>query len=316
MDWKPYYRAECEAPGARQAIEGWLAEDAGLARIVARRDVVSFPHTALAYAGPLQARLVHALYDDPTVERVLALGVLHGSGIDVYRVALDSQAPADRRRDGFSTVRGAFLSRESDATPFGPVPAWDVPEVDAVRADRGGLLAAEFSLDTFRGVVRVAADALGRPPLRVLPVYVGMTRDPLSGSFEAAEAVADWVRSVVDASTAVVATGDLVHYGTAYGGAWASACAASNDALERLLRAEAERVLELALREREWDEAYRLSRERIGNDQREMLAVLSSYFRGGASGRLVSFELSDYAGILGAEPPCLVASALAAYERG
>lgn len=316
MEWKSYYADECRAAGARKAIEAWLVTDAALYQAVRRRAVVSFPHTALRYAGPRQARLVRALYETEGVERVLALGVLHGSGIEPYRTALDAAAPAARRTEGYAEVRGAFLACDPEVeTPFSAGRVWDAELCSAVRVDPTGLLAGEFSLDTFRGVVRVAADYLGRRPLPVLCVYVGMTRDPVSGSFGVADELAGWLRAHVSPSTALVATGDLVHYGTAYGGAWLPGNPASGDALERPLRRAVEHLLAAAFVKRDREAAYRLSRERLGNDQRELLAPLSGFMGPGARATLHEFELSDYAGILDVAPPCVVASALGVYER-
>ncbi len=318
MDWKRYYQEERQAGGAREAIEAWLIADSVVAEAVGRRAVASFPHTALRYAGPAQARVARALYDDRGVERVLALGVLHGGGLDVYRTALDDQASPTQRAAAFRVVGGAFLPvGRALETTYGSLPGWSPPaEAEEVRRDRDGLLGSEFSLDTFASVLRVAADALGRPPLPLLPLFIGMTRDPVSGSFKVARAVGDWIRSCADASTAVVATGDLVHYGTAYGGAWAPGSPASRDALEGVLRPDVERALAAAFVDRNWEEAYRLSRDRLGNDQREMLAVVSSYLGPGASASLLSFDLSDYSEILGVAPPCFVASALAEFRHG
>lgn len=316
VDWKPYYQAECRARGAREAIEGWLAADSEVARAVEQRAVLSFPHTALRYAGPLQARVARALYDDPCVERVLALGVLHSGSIEMYRTALDEAAAAARRAGAYAKIRGAFLSLATGVeTPFGPVPTWAVEEAGVVRADPANLLAAEFSLDTFHCVLRAAADALGHPPLPVLPIYIGMTRDPVSGSFAAAEEVGDWIRAHVDSSTAVVATGDFVHYGTAYGGAWIDGNPVGVEALRRALKPQVDGVLRAAFVDGDWPNAYRWSREKLGNDQREMLAVLSSYLGPRAEPSVLTFDLSDYSEILGVAPPCVVASALAAYHR-
>jgi predicted class III extradiol MEMO1 family dioxygenase len=315
VDWKPYYQAECRTRGAREAIERWLVADSEAARAVKQRAVLSFPHTALRYAGPLQGRVARALYDDSSVERVLALGVLHAGGLEMYRTALDEAAPRVRRAEAFAKVRGAFLSRETSVeTPLGAVPTWRAEETEFVRADRVGLLAAEFSLDTFHSVLRVAADALCRPPLPVLAVYVGMTRDPVSGSLEVAGNVADWLAAQVDSSTAVVATGDLIHYGTAYGGAWIPGNPTSTETLGRVLRPAIEVALAGAFVAGDLEAAYQLSRGRLANDQREMLAVISSYLGARASFSLLAFELSDYAEILGVAPPCVVASALALYS--
>jgi len=316
MDWKPYYRTELEQRGARLAIESWLVPDAPARDVIAKRGVLSFPHTALRYAGPLQARVARAVLEAQGIERVLALGVLHGSSVELYRRALDPDVPATRRGDGFAAVRGGFLTRRPEIeTPFGPGEEWRPPLGDIVRVDDAGLLAAEFSLDTFRAVLRAAADALGRRPLPVCPLFVGMTRDPVSSSFSAADGLADWLRAYADPSTAIVATGDLVHYGTAYGGTWIDGNPVSPDALGRALRPWVDRLFRTALVDRDWEGAYALSREKLGNDQREMLAALSSYLGAGAGASIFAFDLSDYSEILKVAPPCVVASALAAYRR-
>lgn len=316
MDWKPYYQRECAAAGARDQIERWLLEggDPTLAQAVERRAVLSFPHTFLADAGPLQARVVRSLFDG-RVERILALGVLHSGSLDAYRTALDEREPPDRRSEAFRAVRGAFLSSEAQAkTPLGAVPVWRPGgEVEAVRVDRGGLLGAEFSLDTFLTVCRAGADVLGRRPLPVLAAYIGMTRDPSSGAFSVAEELGEWVRRECDARTAVVTTGDLVHYGSGYGEAWVPGAASDRAALCEALRPEVERCLEAALSRGSWGEAYTLSRGRLLNDQREILPVVAAYLGVPASFALLSFSLSDYAKVLGVAPPCFVASALARY---
>ncbi|MDD5265112.1 MAG: hypothetical protein PHU43_09795, partial [Candidatus Bipolaricaulis sp.] len=217
MDWKSYYRRECAAPGARDAMTRWILEgaDASLLAAVRRGAVLSFPHTALAYAGPLQARVVRNLLD-AGVERVLALGVLHSGGIGAYRTALDVREAASRRAEAFRVVRGVFFRPDGEAvTPLGPVPLGRPRgEAGTARVESDSLLEAEFSLDTFLAMCRAGADVLGRRPIPVLAAYVGMTRDPVSGAFSAADELAAWVATERDARTAVVTTGDLVHYGT------------------------------------------------------------------------------------------------------
>ncbi|MDD4903205.1 MAG: hypothetical protein PHX77_01730 [Candidatus Bipolaricaulis sp.] len=315
MDWKRYYRNECAAPGARETLERWVrtADDTSLVAAVERGAVLSFPHTALAYAGPLQARVVRGLLD-AGVDRILALGVLHSGSLEVYRAALGEGGALDRRAEAFRAVSGAFFTEESEArTPLGAVPLWrPLGARGTLRADRHGLLDAEFSLDTFLTACRAGADAFGRRPIPVLAAYVGMTRDPASGSFSVAEDLGDWVRSEHAAGTAVVTTGDLVHYGTGYGEAWGPG-GADRPTLSAALRAEVERCLGAALRDGDRSRAYALSRGRLLNDQREILPVLATTLGVPASHALLSFELSDYAPILRVAPPCFVASALARY---
>jgi hypothetical protein len=73
-------------------------------------------------------------------------------------------------------------------------------------------------------------------------------------------------------------------------------------------------VLEAGLGDRDWALAHQLSLDVLHNDQREILPVVSSVL-GPARARILDFALSDYADILGAPPPCRVASALVVYER-
>ncbi len=296
---------------ARWVLEG---ADASLVAAVRRGAVLSFPHTALAYAGPLQARVVRSLLD-AGVERILALGVLHSGGVDVYRMALDERESAGRRAAAFGVVRGAFLHAEGAAeTPFGTVPAWRPNHPGNVaRFERGGLLDAEFSLDTFLTVCRAGADALGRRPIPVLAAYVGMTRDPVSGAFSAADELAAWVEAERDAKTAVVTTGDLVHYGTGYGDAWVGGAPVDRGSLVAAIRPEVEGCLKAAFSRGDRAEAYVMSRGRLLNDQREILPVIAAYLGVPVPFEVLSFDLSDYAPILGVAAPCFVASALARY---
>ncbi|MEN6370146.1 MAG: hypothetical protein ABFD77_10705 [Thermotogota bacterium] len=316
MDWKPYYRRECAAPEARDAMARWVLEgaDASIAAAVRRGAVLSFPHTALAYAGPLQARAVRSLFD-AKVERILALGVLHSGGVDVYRTALDVRESASRRADAFRVVRGAFFRPDAAAeTPLGAVPLWRPNDSsDVARFERGALLDAEFSLDTFLTVCRAGADALGQRPLPVLAAYVGMTRDPVSGAFTAADELAAWIQAERDAKTAVVTTGDLVHYGTGYGETWVAGAPADRGVLVAGIRPAVEDCLEAALTRGDRAGAYALSRGRLLNDQREILPTLAAYLGVPAPFEVLSFDLSDYAPILGVAAPCFVASALARY---
>ena len=320
IDWKPYYRRELESPAGRRAVDDLLrrADDAKLVRAIKRGAILSFPHTALDYAGPVQARVVGALYR-AGVERVIALGVLHSSGSAAYRTALDEEQPNDVRRAAYEDVLGAWLVPGAEIdTPFGDLPVVKASEDERVpvRFDRSGLLTEEFSLDTFLSLLRRRAVLRDVEPPEVLRVFVGPTREPLSRSFAVAERLAAWVRRAAasdDRRTAIVTTGDLVHYGTAYGDPGADSSEARGAATDRF-RPSVERMLEAGLAARDWPLAHQLSTGLLHSDQREILAVVSGIL-GPARARLLHFELSDYARILGMKPPCWVASALVAYER-
>lgn len=323
MDWKGYYRAELEAPGVRERIERWLTDHPveGVDGIVRRGGVLSFPHTALAFAGPLQAAVVSELMSGG-VDRIIALGVLHSVNLPVYRTALDEQSEPGERESAFRVVSGAFVPQGTAGgidTPFGVQPTVSAGS-GPIHIDRAGLLADEFSLDTFFAILRLAADVHGRRPIPVLPIYVGMSRHPVTGSFDEAQALAEWLSGTVGPATAVVATGDLVHFGSAYGDPsgpeGTPGSGANRSAVEEGFRDRVAQMLERAMQPDEPEsmtEAYRLSMEELKNDQREILPILAAFLGTRAFARLLHFELSDYAPILDVPDPCLVASALVAY---
>ena len=191
MEWKPYYNAELRRPGTRDKIANWLrvaGENAALSAMIGSHTVFSFPHTAVDYSGPIQARVVSWLYRKG-FKRMIALGVLHGSLIPDHETATNVSASQEERASAFANVSGAFLpAKRRLETPVGKldIEMLTEPMPDEIRLDSTNLLQREFSLDTFHAVVRLAADVFQVEPLSVLPLYIGMTRHPISGSFEVA----------------------------------------------------------------------------------------------------------------------------------
>ncbi len=277
------------------------------------RTILSFPHTAIEYSGPLQARVAGWLCKRG-FKRVVTLGVLHGSLVPAYRIAADKQAASREREAAYAHVCGAFLlPGHRVETPFGDLDVATpsaVPDT-VVRVDAAQLLGCEFSLDTFHAVLRLAADVYHVNPPAVLPIYVGMMRHPLSGAWDSADALARWLRALWDGETAIVTTADVVHYGTYYG----------SELVDLPLESLAARFLKLVetlwalLGQRRFEQAFDLAEQTLKADHREMLAVLSTLLGSDAGMSVEAFSLSDYASILQSVHPCLVASALIAYQR-
>lgn len=315
VDWKSYYRAEIGRPEGRAAILGFInrAGDPRIEEAIDRGAIVSFPHTALRYAGPLQALLVSALYRR-RISRIISLGVLHGAGREAFRTARDERSPLEERRAAFAEVAGGFAPRgDRFDTPFGRYPTWIPTDRDGpFRIDLSGILSSEFSLDTFVSILAVGAEVFGREPIPIFPLFIGMTREPITGDFAVARRIAAWLRGLAGPGVAVVTTGDLVHYGTAYS-APGETVGGEGPRLTEGFRAEVERMLEAGLIGGKDEEAYRISTEILKSDQREILPVVAAYLEGRRGYDILHFALSDYAGILGVEPPCYVASALLTY---
>jgi len=271
--------------------------------------VISFPHTALGYSGPLIMRTVVSLLRTPGLRRVIALGVLHmGTLPEPYKGLYRSGQPGwERLAGGFVPVGPAV------ATPFGEVPLAGGRLPPPVKEDRG-ILGNEFSLDTFLAMYAYAAGRLGMVPPPVLPVYVGLTRDPDSSSFAVAGELARALSPWLGPGTALVTTGDVVHYGLPYGDDPGSALLPMDPAgLETHFRGEMERTLALALEERDYAAAFERPERILKSDQRHLLPVIAELLGPGAGFRIQNFSLSDYAPIFGVAPPCLVASSLFAF---
>ena len=319
MDWKTYYRNELRDPSWKARLDEWLEQgpDPRIVDAFALDGVPSAPHTAVGYSGRWIARLVSSLYESG-VRRVLALGVLHTSMLPQAAVARDPNRSLVERREATNALSGVILPGESEIdTAHGPLPAWrPAEEPGLAQVDRRGILTQEFSLDTLASVLALSARSTGRAPLPLLRAYVGLTRDPIDGAFSVADRVADWVRHHWTPGTAVVTTGDLVHFGTAYGMAEDDPRKASGvDALTPAFRAAVAEALKLGLAGDD-EEAYVHSSDRLHSDQREILPVLSRLLGRRATGEILEFSLSDYAEILTSASPCLVASALVVFRPG
>jgi len=316
MNWKTYYAAEVRSPDAARKMTGWLerARREPVSSGFPRTAVLSFPHTTLDAAGPLQASVVEAIYRSDC-RRVLVLGVLHTSRLPAGSVAADPKKTAPDRSRAFHELAGGFLPVEDAlATPFGMlsvVPATPAPDVPA-RPDDAGVLRDEFSLDTFLAMLRLGAIVFGARPPQVVPIYVGLTRHPVSGSFAVAHALGAWLRERWS-EAAIIATGDVVHYGAFYGtpvhgGPWPELEVRLVERLKESFRCAFERGDDAV--------AYEIGRRDLRSDQREMLPVVTRLLDSGARGDILACELTDYAGILHVAPPCRVASALIAYAQG
>ena len=297
-------------------FEEFQSGDERLVKVLANKGALSFPHTVLTYSGEMLTRVVTSLYASG-VNRVIALGVIHVGVLpkpyrELFEELLDPKTEPKIRGKRLNVFRGAFIRSEKE-TAFGTVPI--IPPKSTWRVIRrdDAILANEFCLNKFFTVLRFGAAVLGRDVLPVLPVYIGATFDPTSGSFNLAKEIAGEIIEMLTPRTAIVLTGDLVHYGTTY----SSKDAMQNkpttiDGLETFFLPLVHRSFQLAFVEKDYQEAFRYFNDILHNDQRLLFPVISEILGAKISYEILEFHLSDFAPIKNVPPPCVVASSLVA----
>jgi len=302
MKWKSYYRDEFDLPGTREYLNEVFSNaerEASLDSLIGNGSVLSFPHTALHYAAEQHARVIVSLYR-AGVEQLIALGVLHlwghPSSATLYSDAMSPTQDEPSRRRAFSALAGAFTPSDPVMrTPFGEISLVLASTSDVIQRDKRGFLDEEFSLDTFFSLLQYYYMLHDHPLPRITTLYIGMTRDPLTGSFAVAEKVAAAVRSMINARTTVVATGDVIHYGHGYSSQeLMSSMPGDVDDLSRVLRDDLESVLDLVISRREYQRAFPRLDTFLNNDQRYLLPVIAELNEKKSSYTILSFQLSDY----------------------
>ena len=324
IDWKQFYRAERTTPEAARNIAEWVrkaaaTEDAALIECIRKGAVLSFPHTTLATAGPVDARAVAALHR-AGLERILLLGVLHRGSLprqaqDSFRVALEPNTNPDALRAALRGIGGALIPPPPVDRLRPCLMNWNPTGTSLLRTDRLAITSREFSLDTFLAILAAYMEHVPSFSPELLPIYVGVTRTPGIPHVDVSENIAAKLSTLRASSTALVVTGDLIHYGPFYG-----VDVPDNRAVDdrdryafRLLRDRLQATLAQTLFEGGVDDtAFRYLTE-LANDQRFILPIVTAWLGPHASVRLLSLEMVDYAGILGVPRPCFVASALAVY---
>ena len=331
MDWKAFYRSERETPEAVDRIDRWIGNasrkpDETLVDRIRRGAIVSFPHTTLATPGPLDARVVAALHA-AGVRRIVCLGVLHSGCLaedaqSAFRMALDPAADQAERRRALAEIGGAFLpsspasgpGNEKERSPeHSAICDQGVADSAIVRADRQGICRHEFSLDTFLAILARYSERFPQFLPDVVPVYVGVTQCAERSFYASATDVADRLSKWITQDTALVATGDLIHYGPFYGVTVPEASGTDSIRAFHPLRTRLETLLARVFDDGQVDDERFEAATALGNDQRFVLPVISALLGPHASAQIESFDMVDYSHILSAPAPCFVAAALATY---
>jgi hypothetical protein len=264
LDWKRFYAEERRALGER-GLDALL--DA--APVVPLGAALIFPHTRATTSGALVAAVARALVA-ARVDRVVALGVLHGA----------------RRQDAPLVQRAKAGDRDALA------------ELRRVHPP-GGHASEEFSLDTFESLLLRAAHRAGtRAPEIVAryPFLVGAEPESLPGLDELARLAERYP---------VVATADPVHHGHGYG--TPDPLDPAELATWRWARSAIEAQLD-ALQRHTWADFTRAATQ-ARSDFTHTGPVLAC-LRPQAHFQITQLQLVDYADVLQAAPPTWVAGAL------
>ncbi len=267
--WKQYYRAE----RGRLGTEALLALlDAAKPLAVRPGGAVVIPHTRIEVTGHQIASAVATVLASG-VDRVLALGVLHGARrSDRDRVASARAGDADARRE----LRGVH--------------------------DESGLASEEFSLDGFTALLELAAPRVGRDieVIRRYPFLVGGDPASLPGL--------DELDRLVDEGALLVVTTDPIHHGHAYGTPEIECLAADEASTLATARTMIDEQL-AALSDHRFAEFAELT-EQHRSDFRDTGPVIAMLVGAGFETTVHDLALVDYAEALNASSPSWVAGAL------
>ncbi len=268
-DWKHYYRAERDRLGESALLD--LVHQADPLAVRGGGAIV-IPHTRLEITADQIATAVATILASG-VERVLALGVLHGA-----RRCDRDEVEAARAGDADARLRLRGIHDET------------------------GLASEEFSLDAFTELLTSAAQALGRDIdiVRRYPFLVGYDPADLPGITE--------LEALVSDGSFLVATTDPIHHGHAYGTS-PTECLDGNDAdAVEIAMAAIESQLD-ALAGRRFDEFADLC-EQHRSDFRDTGPVLAHLVGEEFTPKIHDLALVDYAEALDARSPTWVAGAL------
>lgn len=168
----------------------------------------------------------------------------------------------------------------------------------------------EFSLDGFEHIARMYAEVNGTEPLEIEKVYPPTPPKEYGKSeVQTLKAAGEALRAKVVSSdtTAIVMTGDLVHYGHAY---LKSGKENEIDAenFEKTINSWIDEGLETVYHKNDYETFLSEHNPKALNDQGRVAIMASAFLGDKLEYKIFYRKLSDYSNVLGAKKPTLVAS--------
>lgn len=164
----------------------------------------------------------------------------------------------------------------------------------------------EFSLDGFEHIARIYAEVNGTEPLEIEKVYPPPSKEDGKSYALSLKEAGVALRSKIDGKTAVVMTGDVVHYGYGYlrGNERAYELAPTEKEIaaeknhEKTINAWIDEGLDLVYRKKDYDAFLNEHKPKALNDQGAIALMASELLGDGLEYRTFYRKLSDYSGVL------------------
>lgn len=258
--------------------------------------------------------VVRSMYS-ADISRIIALGVLHTNALpsefDTRFENLFEGTQSNSYQTDLTEFKGAFY-RSKDESIFGAVNRFDPPNSWEIIRQNDQLLENEFCLDYLFNLIVLTADVIDEEPIPLLPIYCGFSFDPATGSFELAKDIAQEINQLNSDDTALLATGDLVHFGNNYNKPKATRNKPKSiSELEPLFYDKIERAFSAVFSEKDYSKGFELLHDELQSDQRLLLPVLSEFFSSPeVYYHFYRYRLSDYSEVWEVEKPSVVATSM------
>lgn len=163
----------------------------------------------------------------------------------------------------------------------------------------------EFSLDGFEHIAKVYADVNGIKPIEIEKVYPPLKEEE-KPHIQTLEEAGEALRGKMDDKTAVVMTGDLVHYGHGYlrGGERGYELAPREEDIdseknhEEKINGWIDEGLDLVYHKKDYDAFLNKHKPKALNDQGAVAIMASALLGDGLEYGIFYGKLSDYSGVL------------------
>lgn len=316
MDW----RANCKEDFIKNKkdLENKLKYsstiNSDMVKVIENGGILSSPHTILKFSGEMILEVVRSTYA-ADVSSIIALGVIHAGALaEEYSSRFERLFEKDCKgnfEEVFDEFKGGFF-RSSDESTYGELPEFIPPDSWTLIRENNQLLENEFCLDYLHYINQLVAEVLDKDPIPVVPIYCGFSFDPCSGSFKIAKELAKEINVLNDGSTAILTTGDVVHFGHNYSEA-SDIKAKPNqiDKLEGYFFNKIKETFSTVFDDHNYWKGFELLNYELKSDQRLLLPVLSEVLLPQQTHfHFYDYKLSDYSDVWGVKKPSVVASAI------